>query len=51
MRRTKRKNKKILKRQRIRYKKKREKAKEVNKYGKERTTNRRRNTEAPRYLH
>ena len=25
--------------------------KEVNKYGKERTTNRRRNTEAPRYLH
>ena len=45
------KNKKILKHQRIRYKKKREKAKEVNKYGKERTTNRRRNTEAPRYLH
>ena len=43
--------KKILKHQRIRYKKKREKAKEVNKYGKERTTNRRRNTEASGYLH
>ena len=43
--------KKIHKHQRIRYKKKREKAKEVNKYGKERTTNRRRNTEAPGYLH
>ena len=51
MRRTKRKNKKILKHQRIRYKKKREKAKEVNKYGKERTTNGRRNTEASGYLH